>query len=133
MINGKKSQCSFKYFEQCIKGVYSFCIFCNLIVCLFGVLEPVFSNFVYAFRLAKCIVEMKIKMLKLILPSFSNFHFFLLSLLLNTYGLFCQSSLGNHLLEENEILCTPSRRQVYRVNGSEDTNPSFFQIYNFSF
>ena len=39
-------------------------------------LEPVFSNFVYIFRMAKCTVQMEIKMLILILPSFFKFSFF---------------------------------------------------------
>ena len=46
------------------------------------------SSFVYTFRLAKCIVYMKIKMLKLILPSFSNVQVFPLSHM----GIFCQFS-----------------------------------------
>ena len=39
-------------------------------------LEPVFSNFVYIFRMAKCTVLMEIKMLILFLPSFFTFSFF---------------------------------------------------------
>ena len=39
-------------------------------------LEPVFSNFVYIFRMAKSTVYMEIKMLILILPSFFSFSFF---------------------------------------------------------
>ena len=62
-------------------------------------LEPLFSNFVYTFRKAKCTVEMEIKMLILILPSFFKFSFFfLLSLLYNTYRhFFCQRFLSNYL------------------------------------
>ena len=51
-------------------------------------LEPVFSNFVYIFRMAKCTVLMEIKMLILILPSFFKISCFRLSLLYNTYGYF---------------------------------------------
>ena len=39
-------------------------------------LEPVFSNFVYTFRKAKCTMQLEIKMLILILPPFSNFYIF---------------------------------------------------------
>ena len=39
-------------------------------------LEPVFSNFVYIFRMANCTVKMEIKILILILPSFFKFSFF---------------------------------------------------------
>ena len=61
-------------------------------------LEPVFSNFVYIFRMAKCTVSMEIKMLILILPSFFKFLFFLLSLLIYTYGhFFRQRFLSNYL------------------------------------
>ena len=61
-------------------------------------LEPVFSNCVYIFRMVKCTVLMEIKMLIIILPSFFNFHFFLHSLLYNTYGhFFYQRFVSNHL------------------------------------
>ena len=61
--------------------------------------EPLFSNFVYTFRKAKCTVEMEIKMLILILPSCFKFSFFfLLSPLYNTYRhFFCQRFLSNYL------------------------------------
>ena len=39
-------------------------------------LEPVFSNFVYIFMMAKCTVQKEIKMLIIILPSFFKFSFF---------------------------------------------------------
>ena len=39
-------------------------------------LEPMFSNFVYIVRMAKCTVQMEIKMLILILASFFKFSFF---------------------------------------------------------
>ena len=59
-------------------------------------LEPVFSNFVYTFRKAKCTVQLEIKMLILILPSFFNFYIFSF---FHSYNIhidifFCQRFLG---------------------------------------
>ena len=63
-------------------------------------LEPVFSNFVYTFRKGQSVLcKWELRCSSSFCLLYSIFHFFLLSLLCNTYGHFFLSKISQQLLE----------------------------------